>query len=359
MKIRIHKLARTTPAIREEIRESNLSERVLAEKYGISRTTVRKWKQRQSVEDNSHRPHTIHTALSPLEEIFVVGLRRFLCLSLDDLHLTVQVFLQSSISRSALDRCLRRYGISQRMRLLEQWRCHHGKTPHLGDLHISAIHLAPLIKAQQQRVLYLAVDCASNWLYAEIRLAHTATSFLQNLLVRAPFHVQAVFTDISTEFTANISTKTQPSPEIDLHPFSQLCRHHKLIHRMHEFVGTESASAALEGLLAEHGKQGARWSLGQSREMLLDFCSFFNGELPLKRLRNNTPLEIIHFLQNEEPFSTLDSGPQKTKDRPKQQHAQRRLEKEELIQLRHENRRLRLEQMLLARNKASSDPKDF
>ncbi|XOF34027.1 MAG: helix-turn-helix domain-containing protein [Candidatus Electrothrix sp. YB6] len=46
MNIALHKRARTTQAVRREIQRSELSERKLAEKYGISRSTVRKWKYR-------------------------------------------------------------------------------------------------------------------------------------------------------------------------------------------------------------------------------------------------------------------------------------------------------------------------
>ena len=45
MEIRLHKNATTTPALRKAIQNSNLSERKLAQKYGISRATVRKWKK--------------------------------------------------------------------------------------------------------------------------------------------------------------------------------------------------------------------------------------------------------------------------------------------------------------------------
>ena len=55
MHIHLHKNARTTPAVRQEIRRSTLSERALARQYGISRTTARKWKGRDSVEDASPR----------------------------------------------------------------------------------------------------------------------------------------------------------------------------------------------------------------------------------------------------------------------------------------------------------------
>jgi len=48
MQIRLHKNATTTPALRKLIQNSDLSERKLAQKYRISRATVRKWKKRGS-----------------------------------------------------------------------------------------------------------------------------------------------------------------------------------------------------------------------------------------------------------------------------------------------------------------------
>jgi hypothetical protein len=63
MNIALHRRARTTPAIRLEIQQSKLSERNPAEKYGISRSTVRKWKYRDTTGDFSHRPHNLHATL--------------------------------------------------------------------------------------------------------------------------------------------------------------------------------------------------------------------------------------------------------------------------------------------------------
>lgn len=68
MPSRLPKNARTTPAVRQEIRKSELSERVLAKKHGIARATVRKWKGRDAVAAASHRPHILHTPLTPAQE---------------------------------------------------------------------------------------------------------------------------------------------------------------------------------------------------------------------------------------------------------------------------------------------------
>jgi DNA-binding transcriptional regulator YiaG len=75
MQISLHKNARTIPATRREIRNSSLPIKVLARRLGLSPATVRKWKARPSVEDTSHRPHTLHTTLTPDQEQVVVAVR--------------------------------------------------------------------------------------------------------------------------------------------------------------------------------------------------------------------------------------------------------------------------------------------
>lgn len=44
MMVSLHKRARTTPAIREELAASTKPVRELARQYGISEATVRKWR---------------------------------------------------------------------------------------------------------------------------------------------------------------------------------------------------------------------------------------------------------------------------------------------------------------------------
>ncbi|MCP4570008.1 MAG: IS481 family transposase, partial [FCB group bacterium] len=118
MNIALHKRARTTPAVRREIQHSELSERKPAERYGISRSTVRKWKYRDTTDDFSHRPHNLHATLTDPEEAVVVELRRTLLLPLDDLLVIVHEFICPHMSRSALDRCLRRHGVSGLKKLI-------------------------------------------------------------------------------------------------------------------------------------------------------------------------------------------------------------------------------------------------
>jgi transposase-like protein len=112
MLIALHKQARTTPAVRAEIAASNEPVAVLARRFNVTEMTIRKWKSRDSVHDRSHTAHRLQTVLTPAQEAVAVELRRTLMLPLDDLLAVAREFLNPGVSRSGLDRCLRRHGVS-------------------------------------------------------------------------------------------------------------------------------------------------------------------------------------------------------------------------------------------------------
>ena len=70
-----------------------------------------KWRSRDDVHDRSHTPHRLQTTLTPAQEAVAVALRKALLLPLDDLLAVVREFLNPHVSRSGLDRCLRRHGV--------------------------------------------------------------------------------------------------------------------------------------------------------------------------------------------------------------------------------------------------------
>ena len=111
MLIALHKNARTTLAVRAEIAASNETASVLAQRFGITEQTVYKWKKREAFGDRSHTAHRLQTVLTPAQETVVVHLRRTLLLPLDDLLAVTREFICPHVSRSGLDRCLRRHGV--------------------------------------------------------------------------------------------------------------------------------------------------------------------------------------------------------------------------------------------------------
>jgi transposase len=109
----LHGSARTTPRVRAELQASKETSSTLARRYGLSRTTVNKWRTRTTTNDAPMGPTKPRsTVLTRTEEAMIVEFRRRTLLPLDD----VLGCLRDSIpnlTRSSLHRCLERYGISR------------------------------------------------------------------------------------------------------------------------------------------------------------------------------------------------------------------------------------------------------
>lgn len=173
---RIHPQARTTPLVRAEIKSSQDSIAELARRYNITKATVRKWKARQAPADLSHRPHQLCTTLSVGEEAVVVELRRMLLLPLDDLLVITREFVNASVSRSALNRCLVRHEVGN-LRALRAELNPQGdgdqparpsktfKDYEPGFVHIDIKYLPQMPDEDQRRYLFVAIDRATRWVH--------------------------------------------------------------------------------------------------------------------------------------------------------------------------------------------------
>jgi hypothetical protein len=95
MELKLHANARTTPNTRAYIQNSGKS---VAE-LGVSETTIRRWKNRDSVLDRSHTPKRLAISLSPLEERLVCELRTALALPLDDIVEVMRRCLRHTVMR--------------------------------------------------------------------------------------------------------------------------------------------------------------------------------------------------------------------------------------------------------------------
>jgi hypothetical protein len=113
MLIALHQGARTTPAVRAEIAASDEPVSVLAQRYNVTESTVRKWENRTDFNDRSHTPHHLQTTLTPAQEAVVAELRRLLLLPLDDLVAVVKEFIEPKASRSVIHRCLSRHRVNE------------------------------------------------------------------------------------------------------------------------------------------------------------------------------------------------------------------------------------------------------
>ena len=104
----LHGSATATHAIRAAIQRSQASVAELAERYSLNEKTVRKWRNRRSVEDARMGPKEVRSpVLSAEEEAMGVAFRRRTLLPLDDCPYALQATIPQ-LSRSALHRLLQR-----------------------------------------------------------------------------------------------------------------------------------------------------------------------------------------------------------------------------------------------------------
>jgi hypothetical protein len=172
MLIALHKNARTTPAVRAEIAASDETASVLAQRFGITEQTVYKWKKRSVFADRSHTAHHLQTVLTPAQETAVVHLRRTLLLPLDDLLAVTREFLSPDVSRSGLDRCLRRHGAGNLNALKPQEPAvaHKAfKSYEPGYVHMDVKYLPQMQDESSRRYLFVAIDRATRWVFVQFK----------------------------------------------------------------------------------------------------------------------------------------------------------------------------------------------
>jgi len=145
--LQIHPNARTTPVTRAEIACSHERSGVLAQRYGVSTETIRKWRKRGTSDclDHSARPHHLPWKATEEERAIVCTLRRVTNFALDDLTFVITHFLPH-LNRDSIWRILRAEGLNRRPKPASpQPAKGQGtfKDDDLGFVHIDIKHLPP------------------------------------------------------------------------------------------------------------------------------------------------------------------------------------------------------------------------
>jgi transposase len=194
---RPHGSATTTPSIREAIQASSEKNTVLATRYGVNRKTVAKWKRRSFSSDLQMRPKNPRS-LSLKNEVIIVAYRWRTRLSLDESHVRLRR-LMPQLSRSALYRCLERYGLSKIVRT--------NVTPPLTSVSLAGPFFFEITADDVDLgglgvPVLLAVEQVTKLAYGELVEAtpENAVAFLARLVAEFPQKIDAVTTEISSAF---------------------------------------------------------------------------------------------------------------------------------------------------------------
>ena len=196
----LHGSARTTPRVRAELQASKEKASVLAKPYGLSRTTVNKWRSRSTTADARMGPRDPRsTVLTRAEEAIIVAFRQRTLLPLDDVMGCLREQIPK-LTRSSLHRCLERHGIS-RLPVNETMtkRGRFAETT-IGYVHIDSCELR---HADGKIHMFLAIDRVSKFTFVEFydkASKMNAASFLQHAIEAFPYKIHTVLTDNGIAF---------------------------------------------------------------------------------------------------------------------------------------------------------------
>ena len=298
MLIALHKNATTTPATRLAIQQATGSDYELARRFNVTRSTVRKWRGRETVQDGSHTPHRLQTTLGAAQEELVVYLRLSLRLPLDDLLAVIHEFIEPSMSRSALDRLLRRRGCS-RLPAPEAPASDSKpfKAYEPGYVHVDLKYLPQMADETSRRYVFVAIDRATRWVFVQLKSNKTAASaraFLSALHKACPIKITRLLTDNGKEFTDRLFG-SRARAQSGQHEFDALCEALGIEHRLARprTPRTNGMVERFNGRIADDLRTHRFNSRDDLEQTLLRYVALYNHQLPQSALKSKTPLQAM------------------------------------------------------------------
>lgn len=239
----------------------------------------------------------------------MVELRRTLLLSLDDLLAITHEFINPAASRSGLDRCLRRHGVSNLKSLQpevegEATAKKTFKDYEPGFLHIDIKYLPQMPDETQRRYLFVAIDRATRWVYLRIYRDQTDTSstdFLRRLKQAAPMKIRKVLTDNGSQFTDRFTS--QGKCATGHHAFDLACTSLNIEHRLSppRHPQTNGMVERFNGRISDLVKQTRFASAAELETTLEQYLKIYNHHIPQRALHHQTPIQALKKWQAEKP----------------------------------------------------------
>ncbi len=219
-------------------------------------------------------------------------------------------FLNERVSRSGLDRCLRRHGVSDLKALLP--RDANGKPAYQpfkddapGFVHVDVKYLPQMPDEDQRRYRFAAIDRATRWVYVEIlpeKSAACAQGFLTNLLQAAAFKITNILTDNGKESTDRFCATGEREPT-GKHGFDRICHAQHLEHRLipPRHPQTNGMIERFNGRISEVLATNRFRSGEHLAETLQRYVNVYNHHLPQRALGHVCPVEALEQWRVKQP----------------------------------------------------------
>ena len=321
----LHGSATTTHAVRAAIQRSKAPITEIAEKYGVNRKTVMKWRKRTTVVDAAMGPKDPRsTVLTPEEEAIAVAFRRHTLLPLDDCLYALQATIPH-LTRSSLHRLFQRHEISRLPEIEGEKNSKKTfKTYPLGFFHID---IAEVRTEQGKLHLFVAIDRTTKFAFVELHEKATrriAADFLRRLIAAVPYQVHTVLTDNGIHFTdprgygpraAEIKELIEEKQLFRAHSFEYACAQNGIDHRLTKpcHPWTNGQVERMNRTIKEATVRAFHYEThDQLRKHLDAFIGAYNFAKRLKSLAGRTPFEAIVDAWIKEPKRFKSSPDQLT-----------------------------------------------
>ena len=296
----LHGSAKTTHAVRAELQRSQASAAQLARRFGIDEKTVRKWRCRETVEDEPMGPKERRSSvLSAIDEAAIVALRVQARLPLDDVFVALKDVIPH-LTRSSLHRCLQRHGIS-RLPKADREKPKRFKAYEIGYFHID---IAELRYEGGKAYLFVAVDRTSKLVFARIYRKATklvAADFLKALLNAVPYKIDTVLTDNGVQF---VQHDKRAENGFVAHVFGRICTERGVEHRLTKpyHPWTNGQAERMVRTIKDATVRSFHYAtLDDLRRHVRDWLLAYNYAKQLKALHFKTPMEALKRINAEKP----------------------------------------------------------
>lgn len=294
---KLHKNAKTNYLLRKQLKQSSLPVNALAKEYHLSWKTVKKWKERESVEDKSSRPYHLCTTLNQAQEDLIVFERKKFKKTVEEIYFSLEKVIPN-LYPVKIYRCLVRYGLNvlpeeliKAERRIKKFRRYT-----IGYLHLDALY-SPKINKKRWYV-FTAIDRVSKLAFlwvGERKTKEMGTEFLKLVLASYPYQIHYILTDNGGEFSYNFLPKNK-RPKNKLHPFDQVCQENKVDHRTIKFKHpwtngmVERFNGKVKTKVFKHYLFSGEKDL---KEKLNWYLNSYNFEVKLRQLNYQTPAEYL------------------------------------------------------------------
>ena len=218
--------------------------------------------------------------------------------------------INDQVSRSRLDRCLRRRGVCRLAGLIPREEAEKPPVKDFKDyepgfVHVAVKYLPQMPDEDERQYIFAAIDRATRWVYVEILPANCAANapgFLERLLEAAPFKIVKVLTDSGQEFTDRFCVTGQREPTGN-HFFDQVCTEHTLDYRLIKprHPQTNGMIERFNGRIAEILGTKRFRSGEHLRDTLTRYVKLYNQHIPQRALKHSPPIETLKRWYREPP----------------------------------------------------------